>query len=128
MSDRSRAWRVARGASLAGRVTVDVRGPGLEGWEDDPLGAFFRTARTTVTVYNEEQLTGYINGRPLTTLDKGRIIVPLGRAVMDFPRDFADHIRAPPVVGYRPLGRPSRIAHGFRKVIRQWSGLNPRTP
>lgn len=29
---------------------------------------------------------------------------------------------------YRPLSRPSRIAHGFRKVIRQWSDLNPRTP
>ncbi|ADI11325.1 hypothetical protein SBI_08207 [Streptomyces bingchenggensis BCW-1] len=51
---------------------------------DDPLGAFFRTARVTVTVHNEEQPAGYINGRPLTTLDRGRIIVPLGRAVMVF--------------------------------------------
>ncbi|WP_158104699.1 hypothetical protein [Streptomyces milbemycinicus] len=35
-------------------------------------------------MHNEEQPAGYINGRPLTTLDRGRIIVPLGRAVMVF--------------------------------------------
>ncbi|MGW3626923.1 hypothetical protein [Streptomyces sp. NPDC000880] len=60
---------------------------------DDPLGAFFRTARITVTVHNDEQSTVYINGRPLTTLDEGRVIAPLGRAVMVFPRDFTDLIR-----------------------------------
>ncbi|MET8325411.1 hypothetical protein [Streptomyces sp. NPDC005181] len=53
----------------------------------------FRTARITVAVHNDEQPTVYIDGRPLTTLDEGRVIVPLGRAVMVFPRDFTDLIR-----------------------------------
>lgn len=44
-------------------------------------------------MHNDEQPTVYINGRPLTTLDEGRVIVPLGRAVMVFPRDFTDLIR-----------------------------------
>ncbi|MFE1587277.1 recombinase family protein [Streptomyces sp. NPDC058737] len=60
---------------------------------DEEKGKELRSAGLRVTVHTEAIPAAYIGGKPLVTLDEGRMRQRIGRIEIEFPRDFSDRVR-----------------------------------
>jgi site-specific DNA recombinase len=60
---------------------------------DEEKGEELRSAGLRVTVHIDDVPVAYIGGKPLVTLDEGKMRQRIGRIEIEFPRDFSDRVR-----------------------------------
>jgi DNA invertase Pin-like site-specific DNA recombinase len=60
---------------------------------EEEKGKELRSAGLRVTVHTEDVPAAYIGGKPLVTLDEGKMHQRIGRIEIEFPRDFSDRVR-----------------------------------
>jgi site-specific DNA recombinase len=60
---------------------------------DEEKGKELRSAGLRVTVHIDDVPVAYIGGKPLVTLDEGKMRQRIGRIEIEFPRDFSDRVR-----------------------------------